>query len=113
VSDDDDTIAKTVRVLGEEIIDKIAHEIAEPCLPSHRILAGHILHAVNLGYEEVTATHLRKRGIVWEAEIVLDPLGLSYVFRDECPLEAALTVAAEVVEVVEAQRERVSAGMVH
>ena len=87
----------------------------DPCIPIHRILAGHVLHAVNLGYDMVTATHLRLHSADdhWEAEIVCDDAGVSYVSRSACPLEAALEVAAEIIEIAEAMREHTSAELLH
>jgi hypothetical protein len=91
----------------------------DPCPTLHTTLAGHVLHAINIGYHEVAVTHLRERSVVdddthgrfmlkvvWEAVIVLEQLGIEYVARDTCPLEAALSVAAEVAELLEAMHDR-------
>lgn len=89
------------------IPDEDANVVEDDCQLVHFSLAGHLLNALGIGYEEVDTTYLRELTNdppYWEAEIVCDILGVSYVSRNDCPLEAVLNVAAETILAIEKLR---------
>lgn len=79
------------------------------CHKLHHLLAGHMLYALNLLYNEVAVTHLRVTETPgepdkWEAEVILESLGVAYTARDDCPLEAAIAAATATVAALDVVR---------
>ena len=81
----------------------------------HTSLASALLYGLNMAYEAVDETHMRTVRFpngdgfveVWEVEVCCHGLGFTISLRDDCALDAALAVAAKIIDLLEVENGEV------